>query len=129
MLAGLAILHHRTSVSDGVTVQVALLNPSRGQGGDLPRHGSFVASFPRGKLDLEHQDANIDYDLDPTSAEFYVNIPGSYAPSHSYGVLVCMYPGGDITSEPAGWAPVLEQQRLLFIAPLYQLALRLTLRA
>jgi hypothetical protein len=82
----------------------------------MSRRGDFLTSFGIGRVQIA-EDANVDYDLDPSVERFYVHVPDDYTGRADYGLMVFMYPGDRITEEPPGWTPVLDRRRLLFVAP------------
>jgi len=85
--------------------------------GDSARTGNFVAQFasPISLPGMRNQ--NIDYALNPATKSFLVHVPRGYSQAYAYGLVVYMYPGDQVDSLPAGWIDILDQRRLLFIAP------------
>jgi len=78
----------------------------------------FVTSFGGGTLASVQYDPHIDYSLNPSSERFYVHIPHDYTGHAPYGLIVFISPNGQIGTIPQGWAEVLTQRHLLFVAPL-----------
>jgi hypothetical protein len=63
-------------------------------------------------------DSHIDYSLDPAREKFFVHLPADFDSHATYGLLVYMHPGSTLAAMPAGWGAILDQRRLLFVAPL-----------
>jgi hypothetical protein len=86
-----------------------------------PRVGDFVSeagSWAREEAPLPAaRDAHIDYSLDVAGERFLVHVPEDYSPRRPYGLLVYVHPGDWIAAPPRGWSGVLDERRLIFVAP------------
>ena len=80
--------------------------------------GDFITSFSDESLAPNLRDPHIDYTLNPAAEKFYVHIPSNYSGQTAYGLVVYMDSNDQIGGTPFGWADVLAQRQLLFIAPL-----------
>jgi len=72
----------------------------------------FDASLPRS----EHPHPWAPEQFDLSKESFRVHVPANYDGSQPFGVLVFLN-AGDEMSLPAEWAPVMEEKRLIFVAP------------
>lgn len=67
--------------------------------------------------DLHARDPHIDYNIDASQVSFLVRVPAQYAENTPFGVVVYLAPDNAIQQIPAGWDAVLDQRKLIFIAP------------
>jgi len=83
----------------------------RGQGS-----GDFVTTFGGERLTPKNRNANVLYDLNPGEEKFFVHVPASYSPHAEYGLIVFTDAAEEVERVPDGWATLLDQRKLLFIA-------------
>lgn len=63
------------------------------------------------------QDAELGGAIDLSREQFFIAPPANHAASMPFGVLVFMSPADECLAVPPGWASVLQERRLVFIAP------------
>jgi hypothetical protein len=66
---------------------------------------------------VSHPSSRINYDLDPSRESFFTHIPKSYNGEVPYGLVVFVNADDAMESVPLGWESVLEQRKLLYVAP------------
>jgi dienelactone hydrolase len=74
--------------------------------------GAFKGSVPPAPSRSRH----IDYLLQPSREAYFVRLPGSYTGNKPYGLIVFIHSGDEVRSVPPGWAEVLDDNNLLFVA-------------
>lgn len=66
---------------------------------------------------IEAHDPRVQYEFDLTQERFYVYVPANYTDTERFGMLVFLSPSDDWTKVPRGWETVLQQRKLIYIAP------------
>lgn len=80
------------------------------------RTGDFVTAFGGERLTLKNHNANVLYDLNPRTENFFIHVPVSYSPQAAYGLIVFTDAAEEIGKVPDAWARVLDERKLLFVA-------------
>ena len=81
-------------------------------------YGQGIVTFTTPVAKPSHMNRIINYNLDPSSARFFVCVPRGYTPAQPSGLIVyCSC--GERQGLPDGWADELDRHRLLFVAPQY----------
>jgi hypothetical protein len=76
-----------------------------------------VQTLP-GKLPAAEQNGGgIAQDFELAKETFYIWTPTGSGATQPYGLLVYISPSDDCTAVPQGWASVLKERRLIFVAP------------
>lgn len=63
------------------------------------------------------KDSSIKMAFDLSKEKFYISVPKNYTGSQPFGILVYISPSDDSSALPPGWANVLQEKKLIFIAP------------
>jgi hypothetical protein len=103
----------RTTSPNG-EAKVASPNGSASVSG--PKTGDFLISFDGPFPPPAVRNRHIDYQLKPSQETYFVRIPNSYTGARPYGLIVFVHAGDQINSVPPGWADVLDENNLLFVA-------------
>ena len=74
---------------------------------------SFSGNMPA----VAERHALVRYDFDLASEKFFVAVPQNYRTGQAYGALIFLSPVDLAAAVPAGWERVLEDRKLIFIAP------------
>jgi len=73
----------------------------------------FPSAFPKPANPIPKAENNFDHKQE----QFFIHIPASYTGREPFGLIVFVDAGNSRNALPAGWETVLEQKKLLFIAP------------
>ena len=82
---------------------------------DLLKTG--LQSLPGPLPNLGPQEPAIMRDFDLAREKFFIAVPKNYTGSQPFGLLVFLHPVDQIAALPPDWAGVLEQRKLIFVAP------------
>jgi predicted esterase len=66
---------------------------------------------------IAQADSHIQVNLDPAAEKFFVHVPANYDGSAAFGLIVYIDAQDQSNAVPTGWDRVLEQKKLLFVAP------------
>lgn len=67
--------------------------------------------------DLRQRDSHIDYNIDLKQEHFFMKVPAQYTDSTPYGLLIFLPAGDNVQQVPPEWNAVLDQHKLIFLAP------------
>ena len=63
------------------------------------------------------KDPAIDWNFNLAREKFYIFVPKNYSADQPFGVLVFMDASEERSAVPPGWAKILEEKKLIFVAP------------
>lgn len=66
---------------------------------------------------IEARDHWIQYEFDLKEERFYVCVPRNYSGTEAFGILVFLSPSDECIGVPRGWETVLQDRKLIYIAP------------
>lgn len=92
-------------------VMVVLAAQGNVFGGGMLKSG--VQTFPG----IVSKDAPQDLNLDLSKEKFFVSAPKSYTGNQPFGILVFVSPSDESITVPPGWETVLQERKLIYIAP------------
>jgi hypothetical protein len=85
--------------------------------GDVNMNGGRLLQFEGPCPVPAHPSANVQSDFDLAKEHFWLYVPKGYDGKSPYGLIVYDSPGAQQLGLPAGWGPVLDADKLIFIAP------------
>ena len=85
--------------------------------GGQPALKTGVQGLPGILPDSEEKSADLAWDFDLSRETFYVSVPSGSSAGRPQGILVFMSPADECADVPPGWASVLKEKKLIFIAP------------
>lgn len=85
--------------------------------GGQPALKTGVQTLPGTLPKTEEKDASLIGDLNLSKETFYISVPTGSSANKPHGILVFLSPVDECTDVPPGWASVLKEKKLIFIAP------------
>jgi hypothetical protein len=82
-------------------------------------HGTLktgMQALPGALPAVVDRDPAFDWDFELPREKFYLHVPGSYAGNQPFGLLVYISPSDECAAAPPGWADVLREKKLIFVA-------------
>lgn len=76
-----------------------------------------MQSLPGKVPEVTDRNQQIAYDFDLATEKFYVVMPRNYQADRTFGVFVFLSPEDVFTALPTGWDRVMEERKLILIAP------------
>ena len=74
---------------------------------------TFAGTLPK----IAENDSSLDWNFDLSQEKFYIAVPRNYMRQQPFGLLVFISPSDECTALPPGWASVLSETKLIFVAP------------
>lgn len=97
---------------------LALFLSVHGRAAEPPALQTGVQALSGALPPLGAKELALDVDFDLSQEKFYILIPRNYTGAEPFGLLVFISPGDGCPALPPGWAHVLQEQKLIFVAPL-----------
>jgi predicted esterase len=85
--------------------------------GGQPALKTGVQTLPGTLPNTQEKGASLTGDFDLSKETFYISVPSGNSASQPHGILVFMSPADECADVPPGWAGVLKEKKLIFIAP------------
>ena len=76
-----------------------------------------LQTLPGTLPDIGEKDSGFEWSFDLSQEKFYISALSSYAGNRPLGIFVFISPSDECTAVPPGWANVLQERNLIFIAP------------
>ena len=76
-----------------------------------------VQTLPGALPNIGVKDPALDWSFDLSQEKFYISVPRNYTGNQPFGLLVFISPSDQCIAVPPGWETVLQEKKLIFVAP------------